>query len=177
MYFAFDAAIDKIPSNTYICPHCGYTVAISIKTNEGIVGINASSILNRSNRMVSSTFSSAELDISEEDPLYQRVVMELRRLMEEISLTLFGSSWNPGLETIIFEEVFDVGDGMCKRLIPAKARNRVKLLAESIDAWWVNPRCWRNLFPEHDGRVTIVQWLHMYENRDEWFSKNPLQCK
>ena len=167
----FEQSSGSVPAYKYACPDCGHHVAVVMKTNDEVIGITETSILKTSLRMVKSDFKDAELDIPVESELHVRIQRELLHLMQEASLKLFHQDWHPGIEIILFEEIFDMGIGKQLKTVDVEIRLKVKLLAESIGGWYINPKHWKNVGVKHPGFVTIIQWYQMYENRFEWFTK------
>ena len=165
----FPLSLGYVQANTYKCPHCGYQVAVPVDQGTKLIGISRTVTLDHLH-MVNSSFDITNMDVSASEPLYDRIKEELYNTMSEISMRYFSSSWQPGIETMIFEDVFEVrGRQYQLKVTDTCLRNKIKLLAESIGGWWANPKHWSNLHDKHPGFVTIIQWFQMYENRTELF--------
>jgi hypothetical protein len=164
----FPLSLGCVQAHTYDCPNCGHKVAVPVDQGVKLIGVSRSSTLE--SLMVSSSYDIKNLDVSEGEPLYNMIQRELHDVMCEISLKYFHMDWHPDIETMIFEDVFEVqGRHYQFKVTDRCLRNKIKLLSESIGGWWANPKHWRNLHDTHPGFVTIIQWLQMYENRSELF--------
>ena len=166
----FPLSYGAVPANDYFCPKCGHSVAVAMKIGTEVVGITRTEVL-EDLHMVKSSFQSAELDIQEGEELYEKVATELRNLMIEVSQKRFQTDWYPGIEISLFEEAFDVGYGIRVKHTDPRILKKIKLLAESINGWWIGPLNWANVDGHHLGFVTIIQWFQMYENKLTWFSR------
>lgn len=166
----FHLSYGHVPANEYICLKCGQHVAVAMKAGTAVAGITRTAVLEELH-MVKSSFQSEDIDIHEGEELYEKVASELRRLMVEVSQKRFQEDWYPGIEIILFEEVFDVGVGISLKHTDSHTLKRIKLLAESINGWWVGPANWANVNGHHLGFVTIIQWFQMYENKLTWFTR------
>lgn len=166
---SFPMSSGTVQAETYACSHCGHSVALPTNKRSQLIGIFRKAVL-ENRYMVNSSFDQSDVLVADGDELYPKITQELYNVISQISLEKFGNSWYPGIETMVFEEVFDVENrGFQLQIKDTALKSRVKILAQSIGGWWANPKYWTNLTQEHPGFVTIIQWFQMYSNRAFWF--------